>query len=418
MTTPADPAAAAAPFPGARARRRLLLTFPPAHLSIFLLWGAIPAVLLPLQMQLLDPANKEANLATVLTLGALVAMITQPVAGALSDRTRSRFGRRAPWLVLGSVGGGLALIGMSQANTLLHVLIAWVIVQFTMNVAQGPLSAVLPDRVPRRLRGTFSAALGIAGMLGIVGGQSLAAALASRPTASYLLLTGLLLTGVGVFVAVNPDRDNRDEPRPRLDLRALARSYWVNPRKHPDFGYAFAGRFLLTLATQPAMSYQLYILQDYVGITLGQALALIPVASLISIVCVIVASAIFGPLSDRLKRRKIFVYGSALAIGCGLAVPLLFPTVPGVLAYAAISSFGYGIFQAVDAALISEVLPSSAHHAKDLGIINIAATLPQTLGPALAGIIVIQLGYVALFPIGFGLAALAALSVLPITSVR
>src|SRR6218665_508947 len=76
--------------------RKLLLWLLPANISIFILWGAIPGLLLALQVAAVDEENKVANLALVTTIGAFAAMIAQPVAGAISDRTRSRFGRRAP----------------------------------------------------------------------------------------------------------------------------------------------------------------------------------------------------------------------------------------------------------------------------------------------------------------------------------
>jgi MFS family permease len=132
--------------------KRLLGWIIPANLSIFILWGAIPGVLLPLQVAGIDEANKVANLAVITTVGAFAAMIAQPVAGMISDRTRSRFGRRAPWMVAGVLIGGLALVGMALANGLMQIAIAWTIVQIAYNFAQGPLSAILPDRVPHAAR--------------------------------------------------------------------------------------------------------------------------------------------------------------------------------------------------------------------------------------------------------------------------
>ena len=98
-------------------------------------------------------------------------MLAQPIAGQISDRTRSRFGRRAPWIVIGSLAGGLALVGLAFANRLVGIIIAWTLVQITYNFAQGPLSAVMPDRVPLTRRGTFAALSGIGLMVGALGGS-------------------------------------------------------------------------------------------------------------------------------------------------------------------------------------------------------------------------------------------------------
>ncbi|MEV2271890.1 MFS transporter [Nonomuraea africana] len=177
-------------------------------MSIYLVWGAVPSVLLALQVQRsLGEEDKAANLAVITTVGALVSVITQPMAGAISDRTRSRYGRRAPWLVLGGLVGGLSLIGMALGSTLAHFVIAWVCVQIGFNLAQGPLSAVMPDRVPRSVRGTFAAALGVGGMLGSLGGQIYAAS-REHPAGLH---------------AARRSRDRRPHPLRRLQSRPVER---------------------------------------------------------------------------------------------------------------------------------------------------------------------------------------------------
>ena len=170
--------------------RSLLLWFMPGTLGIFILWGAIPTVLLPLQVEQLDPVNKVANLAVVTTIGALAAMIAQPVAGTISDRTRSRFGSRAPFIIGGALIGGLALVALGLSNTILLVALCWVLVQVSFNIVQGPFSAMLPDRVPESVRGTFAAMIGAMTMVGSLGGAILASLLSASIPGAYLVLAG------------------------------------------------------------------------------------------------------------------------------------------------------------------------------------------------------------------------------------
>ncbi|MEY9851938.1 MFS family permease [Leifsonia sp. EB41] len=95
------------------------------------------------------------------------------------------------------------------------------------------------------------------------------------------------------------------------------------------------------------------------------------------------------------------------------------PTFGGWLAFSVVSGLGFGAFQSVDQALMSEVLPSATSFGKDLGVVNIAATLPQTIAPAVAGFIILTFGgYLALFPIGIALSVLGAFAVWFIRSVR
>jgi len=397
---------------------RLLGWIIPANLSIFILWGAIPGVLLPLQVTGLDPANKVANLALVTTIGAFAAMIAQPVAGAISDRTRSRFGRRAPWMVAGVLIGGLGLIGMALANTLVMIAIAWTIVQVAYNFAQGPLSAILPDRVPRAARGTFAALAGMGAMLGALGGQIAGVALSSSIPTAYLFLSGLALVVTVLFVVFNPDHSSRDQQNPPFSLRVFLSTFWVNPIRHPDFFWAFTGRLLLYTAYFAVTGYQLFILQDYIGLG-DAAIESIPLFGLVGLVGMIAAMVVGGPLSDRLGRRKVFVFASTIVVALAMVVPLVMPDFVGWLVFTLVAGLGFGMFQSVDQALMSEVLPSKESYAKDLGVVNIAATLPQTLAPAVGGAIVLAFGgYAALFPVGIALAVLGAFAVWPIKAVK
>ncbi|MES1212683.1 MAG: MFS transporter, partial [Leifsonia sp.] len=165
--------------------------------------------------------------------------------------------------------------------------------------------------------------------------------------------------------------------------------------------------------------FQLYILQDYIGLK-GDTVTMVPVLSLISLVGIIITTLIGGPVSDRIGRRKIVVIVAGAVMAISLVFPLIIPSITGMMLFAFVSGLGFGAYQAVDTALMSEVLPSKNDFAKDLGVLNIAATLPQTLAPGLAGLIVFIAGnsYTPLFPIGIVLALLGAFAVMPIKSVR
>ncbi|WP_187978085.1 MFS transporter [Mycetocola sp. JXN-3] len=413
-----------APDTGAEAARfnpklRVLLgTLLPANIAMFMVWGATASLLLSLQIQEIDPDNKETNLSLVLTVGAFCAMIAQPLAGLVSDRTRSRFGPRAPWIVGGSLVGGLALVGMGLGTTVWQIMIAWIAVQIAYNFAQGPLSAVMPDRVPSALRGTFSAIIGLGLMLGMVGGQMVGSLFARNIPVGYVFFAGIALVVLTLFVALNPDRDNRERPRDPFDLKAFLGGFWVNPIKHPDFFWAFTGRLLLNAGYLMVSTYMIFILQEYIGVSKERAIELTPQFALLSMAALLVSTLVAGPLSDRLRRRRVFVMVSAGFLALALLIPLLMPNEGGMALFSLVSGFGFGIFQSVDTALISEVLPSKEDFAKDLGVINIAATLPQTLAPALAGLIALNFGYALLFPIGIVLVILGGLAVIPVRSVR
>ena len=414
--------AEALPSPGERTRirgplRRLLVTLVPADFALFAVYGAVPAVMLPVQVDAIDPARKVANLALVTTIGAVAALVAQPVAGTISDRTRTRFGRRAPWIVLGALAGGLSLTGLALANGIAQIAIAWAAAQVAYNFAQGPLTAILPDRVPARALGTFAAVAGLAAMIAAIGGQGIGAAFAHHLGAGYVLLAGLAISMLALFVIVNPDQSSRgDQARP-FRLADFARTFWVSPVAHPDFFWAFTGRLLLYTGFFSVYGYDLYILQDYVGLG-GSAVRYVAVLGAMSLIGMLPAIAICGPLSDRLGRRKIFVFTSSVLVGAALLIPIARPTLAGMMVMSVVAGAGFGAFQSVDQALMTQVLPGSQTYAKDLGVVNIAATLPQALAPAVGGAVVVLLGYHGLFTIGLVLSVLGSFAVFFIRSVR
>jgi len=397
--------------------RRLLLWLIPANLGLFVIWGAVPGILLPLQVTGIDPANKVANLAVITTIGAFAAMLAQPIAGAISDRTRSRFGRRAPWLVGGALIGALALIGMSFANGIVQVAIAWVIVQVAYNFVQGPLSAILPDRVPRGALGTFAALGGMAAMIGAIGGQVLGASFASSIGTGYIALAGFSILTITLFIVFNKDKSSAELEVPPFQLLKFIAAFWVSPVKHPDFFWAFVGRLLLYTGYFSVTGYNLFLLQDYVGLG-DEGVGYVAVIGLIGLAGMIPAILISGPLSDKFGRRKIFVFISSVLVGVGLAIPLISPTLGGMMLMGFVTGLGFGAFQSVDQALMTEVLPSAESFAKDLGVVNIAATLPQTLAPAVGGAVVLAFGYAGIFPVGIVLSIVGAFAVFRIRSVR
>ncbi|MFD4407687.1 MFS transporter [Nocardia sp. NPDC058499] len=413
---------ATGPTPSARVPlspqlKRLFGFIVPVNLAIYIVVGAIPGVLLPLQVQAIDEADKAANLALITGVGAAAAMITGPVVGLLSDRTRTRFGRRTPWLLGGALTTGLALLGMGFANGIIQLVVAWTITQIALNSVISPLTALLPDRVPSAVRGLFSTCSGIGMMVGILGGQVAGAKLSEHLQAAYLILPGIMLVVIVLFTIVCPDTSSRERVNEPFSLVVFMKTFWVNPVRHPDFFWGFASRITLFIGYYVVSGYQLYLLQDYIG--LGEdAVDAIPLLGAVNLIVMIVAIGVSGPLSDRMGRRKPVVACAALIMAASMTVPLLMPTLTGMLVHTAICSIGFGTYMAVDAALMSEVLPSEGTFAKDLGVLNIAATLPQTVGPFVAGAIVIALGYSALFPVAIVLAIVGAVCVLPIKSVR
>ncbi len=389
----------------------------PVNLSIYLIIGAVPGVLLPTQVTAIDAHHDVANLAIVTGIGAFAAMIISPIAGIISDRTRSRLGRRTPMMVLGVFILGLTLIGLGLQNGIAQLTIAWVIVQIALNLVISPLTAILPDRVPGSIRGAFATLSGIGLMFGALGGQVLGSMFVNNIIAGYVALSGFAIVVVVLFVVFVRDKSTKDQVNERLDLPGLLRTFWVNPVRHPDFFWGFTGRFLLYTGYFIVSGYQLYLLRDYIGLG-GKAAANIPLLGVAGLVGILITTVIAGPISDRLGRRRVFVFIAAVIMAVALVIPVVLPSLLGMILFSFVSGLGFGAFQAVDTALMSQVLPAAETYGKDLGVLNIAATLPQTIGPFLGGAVVLAFGYVGIFPVGILLVLLGGAAVFPIKSVR
>ncbi len=407
------------PPPPVKGLKRLMWTIIPANFAIFMIWGAVPGILLPQQVTLAFGTENQANvanLAIISTIGAFAAMIAQPIAGQISDRTRSKFGRRAPWIVIGSLAGALSLVGLAFANSLVGFIIAWTLVQVCFNFAQGPLSAIMPDRVPLNRRGTFASLTGMGLFLGALGGQVIGSLFFENISVGYFIFAAFSVLMLIAFVLINPDYPSTDiNPEP-FNMKEFLGTFWFNPVKHPDFAWAFLGRLLLYAGYFSVTGYQLYLLQNYFHVEQPQKI--IPILGLLSMVGMVISTVVSGPLSDKIGKRKPFVFGSAAFVSLAFLIPWFWQDITAWMIMTFIAGFGFGMYQAVDTALISEVLPSQDSYAKDLGIVNIAATLPQTLAPAIAGAIVLTFGYSGLFPVAIILGLLGAVAIWPIKSVK
>ncbi|MFT4029504.1 MAG: MFS transporter [Protaetiibacter sp.] len=397
---------------------RLLVWTLPAYAAVWIIGGAVSGLLLGLQVNDLDPENKVTNLAVVVTSASVVSLVAQPLGGLLSDRTRSRFGRRAPWLVGGATVGGAALVAMGFMHELAGITILWAVSQGAYALSSGPLTAVIPDRVPRRARGSFAAVSGLGAVVAGVAGSFLGSAFRDLIVPGYLTIAAGIVVIMVLFCVFNRDTSSRDLEIAPFRWRDVLRAYWVSPIAHPDFFWAFLGRLLLYLGYALVTSYSLYLLIDYIGLGRDGAAAFAPFMTLAAIPLGLVALLVSGPLSDRLNRRKAFIFAASTFIAVALVVPWVWPTTTGIIVMNVILGIGFGLFQSVDTALITEVLPSSATFAKDLGVLNIASFIPGTIAPGIAALIISLGGYAALFPFGIVFALLGSFAVWFIRSVR
>ncbi|GAA4368848.1 MFS transporter [Nocardioides caricicola] len=390
-------------------------------------------VLLAQQAESIDEANKKVVLAVVLGLGAFVSVVCNPVFGAFSDRTTLRAGRRLPWVVGGAVGGALSLLLLAVADNVVLMALGWCGVQATLNAMLAAITATVPDQVPVGSRGKVGGVLAMAQTVGVVGGVGIASATGSI-AAGYVATAAVLLVLAVPYCLGSRDVALTPEERPApFDWGAFLRSFWVSPREHPDFAWAWITRFLVNLGNALGLLYLLYYLQDAIGLTSDEAEDGVFVLTATYAAALVVTAVGFGVWSDRTGRRKVFVIWSGVVGAFASALLAVAQTWPAALVAAVLMGVGYGIYTSVDFALITQVLPGAADRGKDLGVINIANALPQVVAPGIAGVILVvvdalggltetdgdafSVGYCAVYLSAFAAAILGSVFVTRIKSV-
>lgn len=408
----------------ARSDRLLLVSLAAVFFVLLALYCAVLSVLLPNQIEAIDPTHKAGNLAMVFAVTSIFSTLTTPIAGALSDRTRSRFGRRSPWIVLGAVLGAISLLATARMSSLWAITAFWVGATIALNGMQAALTTVVADRFPPDRRGTASGFVGAGMTAGGTAGIVLGGHLAHDLTLAYAVLAAGIAIVCIVFVLLNPEpRVDVSAPEPFRPAAFLA-GFWVSPRAHPDFAWAFLGRFTIYMGYQGIVTYLLYILQDYIHLSVPASNAMIATLSTITFVALVLSAFASGLASDRVGRRKPFVFLSSLIMGAALVLPLVLATVPGMMGYAVLMGIGYGAFMSVDMALMTQVLPDADGEGdatgKHLGILTTAVNIPQILSPVWSAWLLHLTGgdYRALFVSAILFVFAGSFFVLPIKGVR
>ena len=449
------------------AMRRYVFFYALSYLGIALMWGSILGILLPLHVQQLEfsrifsgadagtdlqalttlqgavsagtttPSADEqrllgllsefnsaraTSLSLVSSVGVVLSMLVQPIIGMLSDRTRSKWGRRAPWIAAGGVGGAALVCLMPVVPSVAVMVILWSLLQLMGNLAQGPLTATVPDRVPEERIGSISGISGLAAYLGAIVGAVVAGSLfASIGLASYFPIGIVLALTLLAFALFARDNSSRQMVNTPLRFGAVFKSYGIALRD-TDYRWAWISKVLLYLGYGISSVFSIYMLQSYItpALSTAEAAQTAPLLQFAALPSTLIAMFIAGKWSDKIGRRKPFVIAASIIMALSFLIPFLSPTLPAMFAQTIVTGLGYGTFVVVDQALFIDVLPDSDAAGRDLGFSSLGQNLGQALGPIVAGAIVAMFAgaYGPVWPISFVLVLVSAFTILPIKKVR
>jgi MFS family permease len=448
-----------------RANRRYLTWFVFANMAIASVWGAC-SILIPNQIQILETAHwftgadagvnlhhltllqqqikagaatataaqlrllaildhfsasKASSLAIVTAVGVAVTMILQPLIGVVSDRTRSRFGRRAPWILFGAISGAAMLALLPLAPSIVAVGLLYTIAQLLINVAQSPVNATVADRVQVRHRGTASSLGGFGAFFGLIGGAVFAGTMFGfLGLAIYAIAAVFVAAACAMFVLAAPDTPSVDLVVEAFNWKVFLAGFTVALRAS-NFRWVWIARVFLTFGMSVSTTLGIYMMQSYIhpALSVADATALAPRLYLAAAPLSILSTVFVGRLSDRLGRRKPFVIAASMLLAASFLVPIVSPTLPALFVQAAIAGLAYGIYLPVDQALFIDVLPDAKSAGRDLGVAQLGFNLGQAIGPIAAGIVVSMTGgYLGVWITGVVVVALATIAILPVRGVR
>lgn len=397
-----------------------------AQFGVFLAFITPMAFSLSVRVEDLAPAN-TGSLGYILGIGSAAILLWGPLVGVLSDRSRSRFGRRRPWLVGMMLIGVVSLFVMALAPNLFVLGLGWVLAQMGWNASLLMLTNSLADRLPESQRGKVAGFGGFVAQLAPALGAALGGMLATQTLLLFLVpgAVGVVLVLSFVFF-VHEDDARGLEQADRLTVRDLAGKYVFNPRRYPDFSWNWLGRFLFYFGLTLNTTFLAFFFASRLGLQVTEVGGVVALAGGLGILGTMGGALGSGFLSDKVGRRKVFVVAAGLLFAVGTIVMALSSGLPVLLAGGFLTNLGIGVFAAVDQALALDVLPERDTDAgRFVAITQFATSIPQAIAPvAASGVLALTVAltghqsYEALYVIAAVFTIAGGLVVLRVKSVR
>lgn len=351
------------------------------------LWIPLTTVLIQSQVDAVVPrGSQNSAIGFAIGIGGFLAMTVPPLVGAWSDRLNTRFGRRRPIMVAGTLLTIPGLILLMTAGSYPQIVAGYVIVQFFFNAAGAAYAGIIPDVVPAQQFGKASGFLATMTQLGIGGGLGVTSALGSARAIYLIFMAVIVLTLIPTIWAARNEGLAPIAPHPRRSIGDAIREF-LRPLHEGDFAWVVFTRLMIS-AGITAVLYNLHNFFRDVVLTPATSPDAFTSNWLLVVVLTALPFGLFGGLlSDRWHRRKAFVYlsGGAQAFVAIVFIAFYPTAIPFVFALGVAYGVGYGLYFAVDWALACDTLPDKSQSAKDMGLFHIALTMPQAIIPFFGG---------------------------------
>ena len=334
---------------------------------------------------LTDKADAGRALFLISISGAVIAVVVQPTVGSISDYTISRWGRRKPYIFIGSLLDLVFLVGIAASNTLIAIAAFIALLQFSSNFAQGPFQGYVPDLVPAPQVGTASALVGLMQVLGVVSGYTIGAiAVAAHQYEVGLVALGVLEVATMLSVVIRVREGPPPKARNGRPWRAIAAEAWgTDILKEHSFLWLVASRLAILMGGSVLTSLALFYLARTMGLDEHDTgVVFIPLVGLVAL-GTIVAVVPAARISDHVGRKRV-IWASCAVSAAGLAIVAGAQNIPIAFFGALLYGISAGMFLAVDWALMTDIIPK-ASSGRYMGLSNVATASAGVLAIAVGG---------------------------------
>jgi MFS family permease len=341
---------------------------------------------------LVDKAGAGRALFLVSISGAFIAVIVQPTIGSISDYTISRWGRRKPYIFIGSILDLVFLVGIASSNTLIAIAAFIALLQFSSNFAQGPFQGYIPDLVPAAQVGTASALVGLMQILGVVSGYAIGAiAVATHQYGIGLVTLGVLELATMFSVVIRVREGPSPKSRQGRPWRSIAAEAWgTDVLREKSFLWFVGSRLAILMGGSILTQLALFYLARTMGLNeRDTGIVFIPLVGLVALgTCVSVVPA--AKMSDRVGRKRV-IWASCVVSAIGLTMVASAPVIAIAFAGALLYGISAGMFLAVDWALMTDIIPK-ASSGRYMGLSNVATASAGVLALAVGGTVMDLVG--------------------------
>ena len=357
------------------------------------LWGSLHIIIIPVRLLDFVAVSQQNTYLGLLTFtGLVVAMAVQPVAGAISDRSSFSWGRRRPYILIGTVAVILLLSGVGFGGSYAAIFIIYCLLQASSNTAQASYQGFIPDLVPEGKRGIAS---GVKSLLEIVGGVALLNLLApfidryrvgEGVSWLWLVLGVLAIVLLGALLAtvlMVKERPGAGGSKLPL-LPTLYKSFKIDVRANRDFILFLVSRLFIFMAFTTLQTFGYYFFSDVVGV--AHPATAMARFSMVAVAGMLAAVYPAGRLSDRVGRRPIVVTSGLLG-ALGISLIFLFQhSHMLIMLCGGLVGISFGAFMSTNWALATDLV-AKGEEARYLGITNMAtaggAALARLIGPVI-----------------------------------